>query len=255
MVRASDVLVHVHTRREKEVKAHWISASAAGILAAVAGLVFDPDARLFWNRTGSAPIGLYGLSDNPFTRGDWVIVSARSGEADWAAARGYVGRDWPLIKRIAALPGDEICREGSAVLVEGIHVAEALDADTLGRAMPVWEGCQVLGRGEVFLLNQHPRSVDGRYFGPTKVGDLGGVLVLLWSPHGRTADISGQGDAGRGQEFCGESGRARLKLRRHPMGSALSAHLFLRRLLHSIVAPLFSHRFEFIEPWRRPVCF
>ena len=47
-------------------------------------------------------------------------------------------------------------------------------------------------------------------------------------------------------------GRARLKLRRHPTGSALSAHLFLRRLLPGVVAPLFSHRFEFIESrWRQ----
>ena len=47
-------------------------------------------------------------------------------------------------------------------------------------------------------------------------------------------------------------GRARLKLWRHTMGSALSAHLFLRRLLPDVVAPLFAHRFEFIESrWRQ----
>ncbi|RAN32766.1 S26 family signal peptidase [Hyphomonas pacifica] len=227
------------------MKKHWVSATAAGILAAVAGLVFDPGARLFWNRTGSAPIGLYGLGDDPFTRGDWVIVSARSGEADWAAARGYVGREWPLIKGIAGLPGDEICRDGSAVLVEGIHVAEALDADTLGRAMPVWEGCQVLGRDEVFLLNQHPRSVDGRYFGPTKVGDLGGVLVLLWSPDGRKADMSVQGDAERGQEFSGGPGRARYKEWRHPMGSALSAHRFFGAYCTALRRRCFGEAVEF----------
>jgi conjugative transfer signal peptidase TraF len=183
------------------MKAHWASATAAGILAAVAGLAFDPDARFIWNRTGSAPIGLYGLSDDPFTRGDWVIVSARSGEADWATARGYVGKDWPLIKRIAGLPGDEICREGGAVSVDGIHVAEALNADALGRAMPVWEGCEVLEADEVLLLNPNPRSIDGRYFGPTRMGDLDGTLVLLWSPDGRRADMSVQGDPERGQEF------------------------------------------------------
>ncbi|HAE28640.1 MAG TPA: S26 family signal peptidase [Hyphomonas adhaerens] len=183
------------------MKAQWASATAAGILAAVAGLAFDPGTRFIWNRTGSAPIGLYGLSDDPFTRGDWVIVSARSGEADWAAARGYVGRGWPLIKQIAGLPGDEICREGGSVFVRGVHVADAMDADTLGREMPAWEGCKVLRADEVFLLNPHPRSIDGRYFGPTKVDDLGGVLVLLWSPHGRTADMSVQCHAERGQEF------------------------------------------------------
>ena len=85
--------------------------------------------------------------------------------------------------------------------MRGVHVADAMDADTLGREMPAWEGCKVLRADEVFLLNPHPRSIDGRYFGPTKVDDLGGVLVLLWSPHGRTADMSVQCHAERGQEF------------------------------------------------------
>ena len=65
----------------------------------------------------------------------------------------------------------------------------------------MWEGCKVLEADEVFLLNPHPRSIDGRYFGPIKIGDLGGTLVLLWSPDGRSADMSVQGDAERGQEF------------------------------------------------------
>lgn len=232
------------------MKAFWVFATAAGILTAVAGLIFDPDARLFWNRTGSAPIGLYGLSDDPLTRGAWVIVSARSGEADWAAARGYVGRDWPLIKRVVGLPGDEICRDGGEVFVLGIHLADALDADSLGRKMPVWEGCQVLGAGDVFLLNQHPRSIDGRYFGPTEVEDLGGILVLLWSPDGRTVDMSVQGDAERGKAFSGGLGRARLKLWRRTMAKALSAHLFSRRLLYRFTAPLLWQCPECVAPKR-----
>ena len=85
--------------------------------------------------------------------------------------------------------------------MRGIHVAEALDSDSLGREMPVWQGCKVLEADEVFLVSSHPRSIDGRYFGPTKAGDLAGVVVLLWSPDGPTADMSVQGDAERGQEF------------------------------------------------------
>ncbi len=52
----------------------------------------------------------YWLNDNPFTLGRWVVVSAKSPEAIWASKRGFVGQNWPLLKRVAGVPGDEICR-------------------------------------------------------------------------------------------------------------------------------------------------
>lgn len=183
------------------MKLSWLSATAAGLSAVVAGLIFDPEARFIWNRTGSAPEGLYVLSDEPIARGVWVIVSTQSSETEWASKRGYVGYDWPLIKRVAALPGDEICREGNTISINHFRVAEALEADSLGRQMPVWYGCRILGGDEVFLLNSHPRSIDGRYFGRTKISDIGGPLRLVWSQGGQTTDMSVQGDTECGQEF------------------------------------------------------
>ena len=183
------------------MKLYWLSATAAGLSAVVAGLIFDPQARFIWNRTGSAPEGLYVLSDEPITRGVWVIVSPRSSEAEWVSKRGYIGEDWPLIKRVAALPGDEIGREGNAISINHVRFAEALESDSLGRQMPVWHSCSILAEDEVFLLNSHPRSIDGRYFGPTKVSDIGGSIRLLWTWDKQTTDMSVQGDTERGQEF------------------------------------------------------
>ena len=183
------------------MKLYWLSATAAGLSAVFAGLIFEPEARFIWNRTGSAPEGLYVLSDEPITRGVWVIVSPRSSEAEWVSKRGYIGEDWPLIKRVAALPGDEICREGNAISINHVRFAEALESDSLGRQMPVWHSCSILAEDEVFLLNSHPRSIDGRYFGPTKVSDIGGSIRLLWTWDKQTTDMSVQGDTERGQEF------------------------------------------------------
>lgn len=160
-------------------KAPAIVASGAIVINLI-GFVFDPQDKLIWNRTSSAPEGLYWLSDAPFTSGRWGVISARSGEAEWAVARGFVGRDWPLIKQVAAMPGDEVCRYGELVSVNGKDVAVALSVDHLDRELPVWSGCFVLKDTEVFLLNPHPRSLDGRYFGPTKREDLDGVGILLW---------------------------------------------------------------------------
>lgn len=154
-------------------------ALVLGGSAALFGLVFEPDDKLIWNRTGSAPKGLYWLSGDPFTKGRWVAVSARSADADWAEAQGFVGKDWPLIKQIASIPGDLICRKGYEVSVNGELVAIAQEVDSRGRLLPVWEGCERLKAGEVFLLAPHASSLDGRYFGVTGIEDLDGVVRPL----------------------------------------------------------------------------
>lgn len=154
-------------------------ALVLGGSAALFGLVFDPADRLIWNRTGSAPKGLYWLSGDPFTKGRWVAVSARSADADWAEAQGFVGKDWPLVKQVAGVPGDLICRNGNEVLVNGVLAAMAQEVDSRGRMLPAWEGCARLKAGEYFLLASHASSLDGRYFGVTGTKDLDGVVRPL----------------------------------------------------------------------------
>ncbi len=154
-------------------------ALVLGGSAALFGLVFDPADRLIWNRTGSAPKGLYWLSGDPFTKGRWVAVSARSADAGWAEARGFVGKDWPLLKQVAGVPGDLICRNGNEVLINSELAAIAQKVDSGGRLLPVWEGCERLKAGEYFLLAPHASSLDGRYFGVTAIDDLDGVVRPL----------------------------------------------------------------------------
>jgi conjugative transfer signal peptidase TraF len=155
----------------------WLTVLGASLL--IFGWVFDPVDRLIWNRTASAPTGLYWLSDAPFTHGRWVVVSSQSDIAAWAEARGYVGQDWPLLKQIAGMPGDEICRTGREIRINNEAVAIAKAVDSSGQMLPVWEGCRVLRGDEVFLLSPHPASLDGRYFGPIKQTDLDGTAISL----------------------------------------------------------------------------
>lgn len=135
--------------------------------------------RLFWNRTGSVPLGLYWLNDEPYTKGGWVVVSARSAEAEWAEQHGFVGRDWPLLKRVAGVPGDEICRDVVTVSINRLPAGEALIASGSGVLLPSWSGCSRVGEDELFLMNAHPQSLDGRYFGITSVHDIEGSAILL----------------------------------------------------------------------------
>ncbi len=148
--------------------------------ALIVGMAMSQQKRLIWNRTESAPVGLYWRSDGPLTLNGWAVVSARSEAARWTSAYGFTGADWPLVKRIAGLPGDEICREDETILINQTVVADALVEAPAGLKLPRWQGCHVLQDGEVFLLNDHPRSLDGRYFGIMQDSDLEGVATLLW---------------------------------------------------------------------------
>lgn len=158
-------------------------------IAAVAGLAVlalafisaaPPQKKFLWNRTESAPEGLYIIKRTAPDIGAWAAVSGDAPSTKWIAGNGYLARGWPVIKRVAATEGDEICRDGDQVFINGIHAATALKADGAGRELPLWQGCLSLQANELFLMNDHPRSLDGRYFGATNMDDVIGVAVAVW---------------------------------------------------------------------------
>lgn len=154
------------------MKAFWTTSTLLGMLILVVSLFWSPQKQLFWNRTESAPLGLYWLSNDPITKHCWVIVSANSEAGIWAQTHKYTGKNWPLIKRVYGLPGDEVCRKNKAIFVNGAAAAVAHSQSNSGIKLPNWSGCFVLQTGEYFLLNSHPKSLDGRYFGATNESEI-----------------------------------------------------------------------------------
>ncbi len=99
-----------------------------------------------------------------------------------AAERGYLPAGVPLVKRIAALSGDQVCAVGMTITINDRAVAERLESDSKGRPLPSWQGCRLLRRDEVFLLMEGvPDSFDGRYFGPVTRSAIIGKLIPLWT--------------------------------------------------------------------------
>ncbi|KMY86404.1 Type IV secretory pathway, protease TraF [Candidatus Paraburkholderia calva] len=81
--------------------------------------------------------------------------------------RHYLPLDTPLMKRVAALPGQGVCRTGRTVAIDGVPFGDVLDRDRRGRPLPVWQGCRRIADGKLFLMNPSIRdSLDGHYFGP-----------------------------------------------------------------------------------------
>lgn len=159
-----------------------ILMTCAGLAALLTAQSATLPERLIWNRSGSLPEGLYWQSDTAFGRGDIVAVSAGSEAAQWSASRGFTGRNWPLLKQVAGVPGDEICRKGAEIFINGEWAGAALSSAQNGVVLPVWTGCRSLTEGKVLLMNPHPRSLDGRYFGVTAVSDIDGRVVPVQCP-------------------------------------------------------------------------
>jgi conjugative transfer signal peptidase TraF len=137
---------------------------------------------LVWNASASAPVGLYLMASTPARRGDLALVRTPSSVRDLAARRGYLPANVPMVKRIAAGPGDFVCAQGSRIFVNRIQVATRLAWDSARRPLPSWSGCRRLADDDVFLLMAHvPNSFDGRYFGPVARASIIGKLVPIWT--------------------------------------------------------------------------
>ena len=142
--------------------------------------------KLVWNASASVPIGLYVV--RPIDRlsvSDLVVAMPPEALARFLTERRYLGRGVPLIKHVAATPGQTVCRIGETITIDGDVITLARQNDRLGRPLPIWRGCQTLDAEAVFLLNPDvPDSMDGRYFGPLPRESIVGRAVPLWTMAG-----------------------------------------------------------------------
>ena len=139
--------------------------------------------RYIWNASNSVPIGLYRVQ--PATRltvTELVAVQPPDPLAVFLDLNGYLPIGVPMLKRVLALPGQTVCRNGLTIAVDGIDVGDAHERDGHGRPLPAWQGCHVIADGDVFVMNwQSPDSLDGRYFGPLPASAIIGRAVPVWT--------------------------------------------------------------------------
>ena len=163
-----------------------IAVMAAISVAYVAMLVgFEVHAPLVvYNASGSAPLGFYYLENRLPGRGELAVFRPPPAIELRIMAHDILPMPVPLLKQVAAVEGDEVCRSKDptdAITIGGRVLAEVQATDHAGRPMPSWEGCLRLVNGEYFLLQPHPLSFDSRYFGPVLKCDMLGVARPLWT--------------------------------------------------------------------------
>ena len=163
------------------VAAFYAAVVGAGLVAASSADVWP--LRVVYNASASVPIGWYGVAEaEPVTVGELVVARPPIRAETLLAERGYLAAGVPILKFVAARAGQRVCRRDDAVTIDDREVAAARERDGAGRALPRWNGCRVLGPGEVFLLNAAaPDSFDGRYFGPVSTNSIIGKATPLWT--------------------------------------------------------------------------
>lgn len=160
----------------------WASVAFIAVGAVAVSTAVDLPPVFLWNASPSAPIGLYRLqSIDHLSPHLLVAVAAPDPIATFIAERGYLPPDIPLLKHVAGLPGQIVCRFGCSITVDGISLGEAQLTDSRRRPMPVWQGCRRITANEVFLMNPDAKnSLDGRYFGPIPRSAILAEAIPIW---------------------------------------------------------------------------
>ena len=143
-----------------------------------------------WNATASVPTGLYAIRGKASLHaGERVAIEPPPELRRLLAERHYLPTGVPLLKRIAAVRGQRVCRDALSITIDGQYVGAARPQDRLGRPLPIWAGCHVLRIGELFVMNPAaPDSFDGRYFGVLRLTHVIGRAAPVWT------DEAGIGD-------------------------------------------------------------
>jgi conjugative transfer signal peptidase TraF len=157
-----------------------IAFVATGLLLSAIG---GTTPHYIWNASNSVPIGLYRIQPTRrLTVTELVAVQPPDLLAAFLDLNGYLPIGVPMLKRVLALPGQTVCRNGLTIAVDGIDIANARDRDGRGRPLPTWHGCRVIADGDVFVMNwQSEDSLDGRYFGPLPASAVIGRAVPVWT--------------------------------------------------------------------------
>jgi conjugative transfer signal peptidase TraF len=163
-------------------RSHILVTMLGGAAVLIWTFIVEPIPVYIWNASESVPRGLYRVRpDDRRYYGELVAVRPPEPLATFLDLNGFLPIDLPMLKRVAALPGQSVCRRGLTVSVDGVEIGEARERDCRGRPLPVWHGCEVVQDDQLFLMNwQSGVSLDGRYFGPIAASAVIGRAVPVW---------------------------------------------------------------------------
>jgi conjugative transfer signal peptidase TraF len=148
------------------------------------------------NITPSMPIGIWIVRpvNAPIARGAIVCFCRVPRHSSTEPPRPANHRPcpdgvWPLLKPVAAIPGDWVFVDGAGVTVNGqlLPNSQRQSRPWLAAIAP---GTYRVGEGELWVVSSlHPHSFDSRYFGPIRADAVRGEAIPVmvdrsWIPSG-----------------------------------------------------------------------
>jgi conjugative transfer signal peptidase TraF len=142
------------------------------------------------NVSPSLHLGFYRVHRVPdvLTRGTLVVVAVPPPWREVAVRRGWVTASiWEhhatLLKPVAAVAGDLVCRLEGVLVVDGRSFGVFVDeshGEPLTSALTDGK-CLAIPPGYVFLASPVEKSFDSRYMGPFQISDIAAVVTPLWT--------------------------------------------------------------------------
>ena len=155
-----------------------LAVGAGGMVCGLATLHGPP--AVLVNASPSEPPGLYARTADAAAVGRIVAFPLPAAGAAYVdRAMPYLRRE-PLLKAVAAGPGDRVCEGPQTLVINGRPLAPVVARDHAGRLLPHWQGCRALRADELFVFSARvPNSFDSRYYGPVSKVSVLGVYQLV----------------------------------------------------------------------------
>lgn len=132
---------------------------------------------MLYPSSASLPMGIYIRSFGPPNAGKIVAFTPPESAKRYQQARGQaLPQGFLFMKPIIAGSGDRVCNSADGLFVNDRPLAFTASHDVNGMALPMWQGCGQLGKGQYFTFSSHvPNSFDSRHFGPIKAETILGI--------------------------------------------------------------------------------
>lgn len=147
---------------------------AAGVCTMATLVAIRIEYHFTVNVTASMPIGLYRFVRTEINVKDDVLLCPPEKAGSFAVSRKYLlkgscpGGSVPLLKQVAAIPGDVVEVDEEGIYVNGILLPKTkpLKTDSFGREMPKLDLKKKLQKNECLVVSHNDeKGYDSRYFG------------------------------------------------------------------------------------------
>lgn len=168
---------------KRKICAVWLLMSL--FVGGVWGIFPSPRITLLVkNHSNSMPTGYYlRVPMGTIEAGDYVCIDLPADLRKFMVERGWMAADDLLIKEVGAVAGEPFRLTSSKdFYVKDGYVGKIAEKDSNGRPLPQYpQGDYIVPRASFLPISRHPRSFDGRYFGPLSLSRIQyKVIPLTW---------------------------------------------------------------------------